>query len=132
MVSSIISTYLGNQSFYWEVLENLDRVVVQPLFVLHNTNNFSAWLYNSACSVFDFESSSSSATLFLDSFQLKLAKILLFIVVTNFILIFFFWRSYGKKITDKFLQPSDSSKLIEELKNSINELKLPKEHSPRL
>jgi len=68
----------------------------------------------------------------LDEFQWKVCKILLFIISINFILIGVSWNTYGKKISEKFMQPSSSSLLIEELKNSISELKLPKEHSPRI
>jgi hypothetical protein len=68
----------------------------------------------------------------LDEFQWKLFKILLVIVSTNIALILFFWHVYGTKIVDKFMQPSSSDLFLEELKNSISELKLPKEHSPRI
>ncbi|CAL8109599.1 unnamed protein product [Orchesella dallaii] len=62
----------------------------------------------------------------------KLFKILVFIVLINVFLIWAAWRVYGESITDKFLRPSSSVLLIEELKQSIAELKLPKEHSPRI
>ena len=68
----------------------------------------------------------------LDEFQWRLFKILLFIVLTNVTLIYLFWHIYGAKIVEKFMTPTSSALLLEELKLSISELKLPKEHSPRL
>lgn len=68
----------------------------------------------------------------LDEFQWKLCKILVFIVLINIALICIFWHIYGNQIVDKFMQPTSSARLIEELKHSISELKLPKEHSPRI
>src|ERR1700691_4779128 len=67
-----------------------------------------------------------------DEFQWKIFKVLLFIVLINLALIGLFWQIFGDRIIEKFLQPSTSALLIEELKNSISELKLPKEHSPRI
>jgi len=67
-----------------------------------------------------------------DEFQWKVFKILSFIIFVNILLISFFWHIYGSKIVEKFMQPTSSARLIEELKHSIAELKLPKEHSPRI
>lgn len=67
-----------------------------------------------------------------DEFQWKIFQVLLFIVFINVLLIGLFWKVYGERIIEKFMQPSTSALLIEELKNSISELKLPKEHSPRI
>jgi len=68
----------------------------------------------------------------LDEFQWRLFQILILIVLTNLALIWFFWHVYGAKIVEKFMQPTSSALLLEELKLSISELKLPKEHSPRI
>jgi hypothetical protein len=131
--SSSISSLLVNQTLFYsrEVLETFDRLVLQPLLLA----NYSTYLPGS----FDYWStlwwwswSSFDLIDIFDDFQWKLCKILVFIVFINLTLITLFWRSYGHKISEKFMQPSSSSKLIEELKNSISELKLPKEHSPRL
>lgn len=138
LFSTSIYSLLQNQTLTtWEFLEALDRFVVQPLILA--ASNFS----NSTITTFTSADLLTNITTFttftifdldiFDEFQWKLCKILGFIVVTNIALIYFFWRRvYGSKIIDKFMQPSSSTKLIEELKNSISELKLPKEHSPRI
>lgn len=110
------------RSDLWQVYESIKR----------NLNStYVAWvpsdldyLFETASFLPDFD--------ILDEFQWKLFKILVFIVLINLFLIWVAWRVYGESITEKFLRPSSSLLLIEELKQSIAELKLPKEHSPRL
>lgn len=63
--------------------------------------------------------------------QWTLFKVLALLLVFTTILIGYFWKVYGKVITDKFVRPS-TLKEIEELKLSVAKLKLPKEHSPRI
>ncbi len=127
--SSIFSLLQNKSLSTWELLEILDHHLIKPLldFVQNNVNLTDLTNYT------NFLTSSSNLEIF-DEFQWKLCKILGFIVVTNLTLIYFFWkRMYGNKIIDKFMQPSSSTKLIEELKLSISELKLPQtEYSPRL
>lgn len=64
-------------------------------------------------------------------FQLHIGKTFLIILCVNLLLIGFYWRKYGRIITDRFIRPS-TAKEIEELKLSVARLKLPKEHSPRI
>lgn len=64
-------------------------------------------------------------------FQLHICKTFLIILGVNLLLIGFYWRKYGRIITDRFIRPS-TAKEIEELKLSVARLKLPKEHSPRI
>lgn len=112
------------RSDLWQVYESIRRNL--------NSTSYANWL------PFDFdclyETTSALVPDFdiLDDFQWKLFKILVFIVLINFFLIWIAWRVFGESITDKFLRPSSSALLIEELKQSIAELKLPKEHSPRI
>lgn len=64
-------------------------------------------------------------------FQQQIGKTFLIILGVNLLLIGFYWRKYGRIITDRFIRPS-TAKEIEELKLSVARLKLPKEHSPRI
>lgn len=66
-----------------------------------------------------------------DEFQLKLLKGFLLILCSNVLLILISWKIFGRKIFERFMKPPTSS-AIEELKNSVSLLKLPKEHSPRV
>lgn len=66
-----------------------------------------------------------------DEFQLKLLKGFGVILSANIVLICISWRVYGKRISERFMRPP-STKAIEELKKSVSQLKLPKEHSPRV
>lgn len=67
----------------------------------------------------------------LTEFQQQIGKTFLIILGVNLLLIGFYWRKYGRIITDRFIRPS-TAKEIEELKLSVARLKLPKEHSPRI
>jgi len=64
-------------------------------------------------------------------FQTDLVKTLLGFVAINTLLILFYWHRYGEVITDKFIRPS-TAKEIEELKQSVARLKLPKDYTPRI
>lgn len=122
--NSVLLSLLQNGTLT-EFLDTLDHSLIQPLLSFVQDKVFDNLSTN------DF--TLTLPDLVFDEFQWKLCKILGFIVATNLTLIYFFWRRvYGAKIVDKFMQPSSSTKLIEELKLSISELKLPKEHSPRL
>lgn len=72
----------------------------------------------------------SEKPLFTD-FQYTLLKTLIILLFVNIFLILFFWKKYGKVITDKFIRPS-TLKEIEELKLSVARLKLPKDYTPRI
>lgn len=117
--SVVLSTL---RSDLWQVYESIKR----------NLNStYVAWI------PFDLEYLLESASFIpdfdiLDDFQWKLFKILVFIVCINLFLIWVAWRVYGETISEKFLRPSSNVLLIEELKQSIADLKLPKEHSPRI
>ncbi|KAG8232571.1 hypothetical protein J437_LFUL012947 [Ladona fulva] len=66
-----------------------------------------------------------------DEFQLKLLKGFGLILSANIIFICISWKVYGKRISERFMRPP-TTKAIEELKKSVSQLKLPKEHSPRV
>lgn len=66
-----------------------------------------------------------------DEFQWKLLKYLLGLLSINFVCIWFAWNVYGNRITERFMKPA-ASKLLEDLKREATELKLPKEHTPRI
>lgn len=76
------------------------------------------------------EATTTPKPLFSD-FQLILLQTLIFLLFINLILILYYWRKYGKVITDRFIRPS-TLKEIEELKLSVARLKLPKDFSPRI
>ncbi|XP_075165049.1 uncharacterized protein LOC142237574 [Haematobia irritans] len=63
--------------------------------------------------------------------QRTLLNVLLILLIFTIVLIGYSWKIYGKVITEKFVRPS-TLKEIEELKSSVDKLKLPKEHSPRI
>lgn len=66
-----------------------------------------------------------------DEFQVKLLKGFLAILFFNVILIFCMWKIYGSRICLRFMKPA-TTKVIEELRKSVSQLKLPKEHTPRI
>ncbi|XP_037949747.1 uncharacterized protein LOC119680824 [Teleopsis dalmanni] len=63
--------------------------------------------------------------------QFILLKLVLLLIFSTALLIAYSWHIYGRVITEKFVRPS-TLKEIEELKRSVANLKLPKEHSPRI
>lgn len=66
-----------------------------------------------------------------DEFQLKILKIFVGILLFNITLIFLLWNIYKDRIHERFIKPA-SSCIIEELKKSVSQLKLPRGHSPRV
>ncbi|XP_073811374.1 uncharacterized protein [Musca autumnalis] len=84
--------------------------------------------------------SQSSATLFKEfigqaelftPLQRTLLNVLLALLLCTVLIIVYSWKVYGRVINEKFVRPS-TLKEIEELKLSVDKLKLPKEHSPRI
>nr|XP_034826389.1 uncharacterized protein LOC117983867 [Maniola hyperantus] len=68
---------------------------------------------------------------YFNEFQLLLFKTFSLILLFTFILIILSWRVYGKRISERFMRPATSA-TIEQLKESVSKLKLPKEHTPRI
>ncbi|KAG8179716.1 hypothetical protein JTE90_006621 [Oedothorax gibbosus] len=67
----------------------------------------------------------------IDEFQLQILRVSFFILCINLVFILIVWKKFGEKITERFMKPA-SSKSLEELKREATELKLPKEHTPRI
>ncbi|GBN08618.1 hypothetical protein AVEN_103455-1 [Araneus ventricosus] len=67
----------------------------------------------------------------IDEFQLKILRVSFIILCVNLVFIWISWGKYGDKITERFMKPA-SSKSLEDLKREATELKLPKEHTPRI
>jgi len=61
-------------------------------------------------------------------FQLRLLRELSFILLGNLILVLIAWKIYGSRIAAKFGVTRGSRLRIEELRMSMSELQLPKEH----
>ncbi|KAM3962226.1 uncharacterized protein ACR2FA_003728 [Aphomia sociella] len=68
---------------------------------------------------------------YFNEFQFLLLKTFFLILLFTLILIFISWRVYGKRISERFMKPATSA-TIEQLKESVSKLKLPKEHTPRI
>lgn len=64
-------------------------------------------------------------------FQLNILYTFLLILFCNFILILFFWARYGSTISRHFIKSSTLIE-IENLRKSVERLKLPREHTPRI
>jgi len=64
-------------------------------------------------------------------FQKNILQSLLFILLCNIVLIIFFWSRYGSTISRHFIKSSTLIE-IEDLRKSVEKLKLPKEHTPRI
>lgn len=64
-------------------------------------------------------------------FQKNILHTLLFILLCNIVLIIFFWNRYGSTISRHFIKSSTLIE-IEDLRKSVEKLKLPKEHTPRI
>lgn len=67
----------------------------------------------------------------IDEFQIKILRVLIIVLFINLLFIWISWGKYGEKITERFMKPA-SSKSLEDLKREATELKLPKEHTPRI
>ncbi|KAL0810932.1 hypothetical protein ABMA28_010229 [Loxostege sticticalis] len=72
-----------------------------------------------------------ASVFYFNEFQFLLLKTFLLILLFTLLLIFISWRVYGKRISERFMKPATSA-TIEQLKESVSKLKLPKEHSPRI
>ncbi|GIX70182.1 uncharacterized protein CEXT_57111 [Caerostris extrusa] len=81
--------------------------------------------------VIEFYFSTLSTFNTIDEFQLKILRISVAILCVNLVFIWISWGKYGDKITERFMKPA-SSKSLEDLKREATELKLPKEHTPRI
>ncbi|KAJ8708351.1 hypothetical protein PYW07_010476 [Mythimna separata] len=68
---------------------------------------------------------------YFNEFQFLLLKTFFLILLFTLLLIFISWRVYGKRISERFMKPATSA-TIEQLKESVSKLKLPKEHTPRI
>ena len=70
------------------------------------------------------------ASLHLSPLQLRTSKELLFILLGNIIGVLFAWWKYGDRISKRFFVTGSGSsrRNIEELRVSMSELKLPREH----
>lgn len=68
---------------------------------------------------------------YFNEFQFLLLKTFFLILLFTLLLIFISWRVYGKRISERFMRPATSA-TIEQLKESVSKLKLPKEHTPRI
>lgn len=64
-------------------------------------------------------------------FQLNILWTFLFILFCNILLILFFWNRYGNTISRHFIKSSTLIE-IENLRKSVERLKLPREHTPRI
>ncbi|BET00800.1 alveolar soft part sarcoma chromosome region, candidate 1 [Nesidiocoris tenuis] len=66
-----------------------------------------------------------------DDQQLKLLTFLSSLFAFNLFVIGLMWKFNGSRVFKKFKKPA-TRKVIEELKRSVDQLKLPKVHSPRI
>lgn len=73
----------------------------------------------------------SRLTLHFDDQQITLLTILSSFFIFNVSCIGLMWKSHGSRVFKKFKKPA-TRKVIEELKRSVDQLKLPKVHSPRI
>lgn len=67
----------------------------------------------------------------IDNFQWTIFRFVLCLILCITLAIFIAWNLYGANIAERFMKPV-SSKILEELKSGVTDLKLPAEHSPRL
>jgi hypothetical protein len=57
---------------------------------------------------------------------------LITILISNIILIVIFWNIYGKRIEILIARKDEKKQILDQLRREALELKLPKEHSPRI
>lgn len=81
--------------------------------------------------VVNFVSQNSNYKFQFDDLQIFLVGIFSTVLLVNSVAIYFYWRWYGARVVKK-CKKADTRKLIEELKKSVDLLKLPKIHSPRI
>lgn len=66
-----------------------------------------------------------------DEFHVTLFQVFGSLFIVNLVLIYLTWNYYGDKICERFMKPT-SQEVLEDLKKSVAQLKLPKAYSPRL
>lgn len=66
-----------------------------------------------------------------DAFQFRILQTFLIVLIVNVFLISVAWKMYGPRIVDRFMKPVPSA-VLEDLKQGATDLKLPREHSPRI
>ena len=111
------------------------NLIIQNLFLLLEVipgycESFVDTVFISADIIINqFDSSFSS--LFTD-FQLRLLEVFLGILFIHLTAIYFAWKKYSHRITERFLKISlDQVLLNEDFRTALSELKLPAEHTPR-
>uniref|UniRef100_A0A8D8YCI4 Uncharacterized protein n=1 Tax=Cacopsylla melanoneura TaxID=428564 RepID=A0A8D8YCI4_9HEMI len=66
-----------------------------------------------------------------EEFHVTLFQVFATILIVNLVLIYVSWNYYGEKICERFMKPT-SHEVLEDLRKSVAQLKLPKDYSPRL
>ncbi|KAI5707653.1 hypothetical protein M8J77_006863 [Diaphorina citri] len=66
-----------------------------------------------------------------DEFHVTLFRVFAVILIVNLVLIYVSWNYYGERICERFMKPT-SHEVLEDLRKSVAQLKLPKDYSPRL
>jgi hypothetical protein len=79
----------------------------------------------------DFNANFGISQFLVTDFQANLLQSLLLILLCNIVLIWFFWSCYGDTIYSNFIKSSTLIE-IEALRKSVERLKLPREHTPRI
>lgn len=67
----------------------------------------------------------------IEEFQCQIIRFFIFKLIFICICIIFVWRKYGSRITERFMRPG-SNRIVDDLRTEATDLKLPKEHTPRI
>lgn len=95
MINFSIDTYNDLISNITTVFNKYINTVVTPETTKTYTEGVST-VYNNLSHIFHF-----------DEFQIKLLKLFLLILFINLIVIFIFWKIYGKRICEQFMKPGN-------------------------
>lgn len=118
----IYQFYVSATSSLVSVCENSLGPFWQYLLSIYYQQIYPCLTFSSECTL--------SLSISFSELQLKLLYILLTILCINVIVIHIFWKMHAFKIR-RHIKRQGTKAMIEELRKSINRLKLPKYYSPR-
>jgi len=133
----VIEKTLEDQTTLWfesvvdQIATAFNRLIQHLLVFLEFLPGYFENSLKSLISFYDsaVEFTSGAVSSIFTDFQIKLLELLLVILAIHLIAIYFAWKKYSAKISERFFKPSKSK---EDFKVAIKELKLPLEHTPRL
>lgn len=119
---------LGLKSLASDWAQSLQCFLEDSTLIAQNiSNQLISGNFSSVWDIFGPESRDFVTNLELTDFQWKLVWEFSLILLGNAVLVILAWRIYGPRIIQRFFSPG-GRKVLQDLRLSMSELKLPKEH----